>query len=241
MVRTISAVVTLAILIASGAGLVAAQTPASGEVPLLQLPDQERVEKCKQIILSRVTRDKVTFRGDKPGQMRIRWEWYDKIVKNYIFEKTMLLRELSANEKHQLRPEWAYKGMKVTFQELFQLGPNDDDKLLPILSHQALLNMIPKASLQGVTLLGKQGELKGPFTRKYKVPSIYLTNVYETKIEYRASNGSLATAFGLSYDAFTLRWKDIKDRVVDEVSDAKEIEDLQMVRDAENPAGADRD
>ena len=241
MVRTISTVVALAILISAGAGLVAAQAPASGDTPLLQLPDQERVEKCKQIILSRVKRDKVTFRGDKPGQMRTRWEWYDKIVKSYTFEKTMLLRELSANEKYQLRPEWVYKGMKVTFQELFQLGQGDDDKLLPILSHQGLLNMIPKASLEGLTLLGKQGEVKGPFTRKYKAPSIYLNNVYETKIEYRASNGSLATAWGMSYDAFTLRWKDIKDRVVDEVSETKEIEDLQMVRDAENPEGAGRE
>jgi hypothetical protein len=214
----------------------AARAAATSSAPI---SDQERVEKNKQTILSRLKRDKVTYRGDKPGQIRIRWEWYDTVVRNYIFEKRILLRELSANEKHSLRPEWVYKDMKVTFEELFQLGPEDDDKLLPILSHQSLLDMVPKASLEGLTLLGKQGELKGEILRKYKVRTIYF-DIYTNRLEYKNSSGKAEMAFGIASDAFTLRWKDIKNRLVEDISEAKQLEDLRLERDAlfpdESPA-----
>lgn len=200
--------------------------------------DQERVAKNKQTIFSRLKRDKPTYRGDKPGEMRMRWEWYDKVIRNYIYEKRLLIKELSANEKYELRPQWVFKDMKVTFQELFALGPEDDDKLVPILSHQALLEMVPRASLEGLTLLGKHGETKGAITRKYRVSTvtIYGVQVLSTRLEYKEGGGKVITAFSpWSYDAFTLRWKDLKDRIVDDFSEAKGLEDLDLERDALMP------
>jgi hypothetical protein len=37
---------------------------------------------------------------------------------------------------------------------------------------------------------------------------------------------------GVANDALTVLWRDIKDKVVDEVSDTKRLEDLKMERDA---------
>ena len=51
-------------------------------------------------------------------------------------------------------------------------------------------------------------------------------------IQYEDEKGELKEAGGLSYDAFNVRWADIKDRVVDEVSVAKAREDLELRRDA---------
>ena len=45
----------------------------------------------------------------------------------------------------------------------------------------------------------------------------------------------MVTAKGRSYDAFTIRWKDIKDRVADDMSEAKALEDLRLERDALAP------
>ncbi len=196
--------------------------------------DAERVAKNKQTVLSRVEREPVTFRGDKPGQMRVKWEWYDKVVGNYLYEKQALVTELSAGEKFELRPRWIYKDMGMTFQDILALGPEHDDKLLPILSHAGVLQAMPAASMVGVTLLGKQGEVKGPCIRKYKRRDAYGTH---EQLEYRDKDGKLQTAGGLSYDAFTVRWKDIKDKVADDMSEAKATEDLKMERDAMFPEG----
>lgn len=203
--------------------------PAAGD-------DVARVAKNRETILSRLKRDKVAYRGDKPGEMRVKWEWWDRVVGNYLHEKRALLRELSAGEKYELREGWVYKDMKVTFQELFALGPEDDDKLVPIISHAALLAMAPRATFEGMTLLGKQGEAKGPTTRKFKerVASQF-GSILADRLEYKDVKGSVKTAGGWSYDAVTLRWKDVKNRVADEVSDAKAAEDLDLERDVQYP------
>ena len=55
---------------------------ASTEVAAAQT-DAERVAKNKQTILSRVERPPTETRGDKPGQIRLKWEWYNKVVASY--------------------------------------------------------------------------------------------------------------------------------------------------------------
>ena len=156
---------------------------------------QARAAENKQTILTRLEREEVSYRGQKPGQIRIRWEWYDKVFNNYLYEKTALLRELSANEKYALRARWAYKDMKLTFQELFDLGPEDDDKLLPILSHEGLIAMAPSATFEGLTLLGKHAEVKGIVVRKYKERvSSLLGGLFIGRLEYENDKGKLVTA-----------------------------------------------
>jgi len=196
------------------------------------------VQQHKQTLLERMKRHKPTLRGDKPGQQRVKWEWYDSVVGRFLFEKTNLLGELSAGEKFLLREQWVFNTMKVTFQELFDLSPEDDDKLLPILSHDGLLTSAPSATFEGLTLYGKQGELKGPVTRKYWAP-VYLTVGFsrrvirfEPALEYKNEKGELKIAGGLSDDAFNVRWKDIKNRIADEVSEEKTAENRKLIRDA---------
>lgn len=200
--------------------------------------DQERVAKLKQTLLNRIKRDKVTYRGDKPGEIRIRWEWHNQVVNNYVYQKRLLLNELSANDKYEVRPIWAFKDMKVTYQEVFQLGAEDEDKLLPILAHYASAEMAPQSSFEGLTILGKQGEVKGPFIRKYKSRQ-YVSTGYllyyiglADRLEYKSREGKPALASGIAPDAITMRWKEIKDRIFDHVSQAKLMEDLAMERDA---------
>ena len=209
--------------------------------PALAQPtkDDERAAENKRTILSRVKRDLVAYRGDKPGEVRVKWEWWDKVFNRYVFEKNALLRELSADEKYTVRELWAFRNMKATFQEVFQLGSQDDDKLIPIISHQGLLSMVSAASFSGLTLLGKHGEVKGPFKRKYKSRSVSLYGVWiNSRLEYMNDKGKPSDAGGLSYDAVTVRWKDIKNRVLDEVSLAKDREDAEMERDAQYPEDA---
>ncbi len=105
--------------------------------------------------------------------MRVRWEWFDEIVNSLVYEIDILFGELSANEKYQLRMRWVFKDMKITFQELFDLGPDEDDKLLPVLSHGFILNNTPFSTFEGLTLRGKDGEIKRTVTRKYYKPSKY--------------------------------------------------------------------
>ncbi len=209
--------------------------------PALAQPakDDDRVAENKRLILSRMKRDPVTYRGDKPGEVRVKWEWWDKVFNRYVYEKNALLRELAADEKYPIRELWAFRNMKVTFQEAFQLGPEDDDKLVPIISHQGLVSMVPAASFNGLTLLGKHGEVKGPFKRKYKSRFVNLYNVWiNTRLEYVNDKGKPTNAGGMSYDAVTVRWKDIKNRVLDDVSLAKDREDAEMERDAQYPEDA---
>ena len=236
---TFLVVVPLSLLLAANLGSHQSASPRLADRAQRE-PDRAsdlgRVAKHKQTILSRLQREKVTYRGKTPGEIRIRWEWYDKVVSNYVYEKSALLRELSANEKHALRPGWVYKDMKVTFQELLQLGPEDDDRLLPILSHDVILNMAPSASFAGLTLLGKHGKVKGPIVRKNRVRRYLLgRQFFVPQLEYKNRKGKVVTAKGRSYDAFTIRWRVIKDRVADDMSEAKAIEDLKLERDAQTP------
>jgi hypothetical protein len=221
--------------------MIAGVTLGALAAPLLAQPakDDERVAQNKRTILSRIKRDVVTYRGDKPGEVRVKWEWWDRVFNRYVYEKSALLREISADEKYVVRELWAYRNMKVTFQEVFQLAATDDDKLVPIISHQGLLAMTPAASFEGLTLLGKHGEVKGPFKRKYKSRFANLYNVWiNTRLEYINEKGKPQDAGGLSYDAVTVRWKDIKDRVLDDISLAKDREDAEMERDAQYPDDA---
>jgi hypothetical protein len=204
--------------------------------------DAERVAKNKQTILSRVTREAPATRGDKPGQIRFKWEWYDKIVNSYLYEKRALVTELSAGEKYDVRPGWVFQDMKVTFQELFQLGPEHDENLLPIISSPALLEMMPPSSIVGITLLGKSGDVKGPCIRKFKERALYggFGEYLEfTDKEGKAKKADMKSGLAWIYDAVTVRWKDIKNKVADEVSAAKALDDLKMERDALFPQGAE--
>ncbi len=123
--------------------------------------NQARVARNKRTILQRMERREVTFRGGKPGEMRVRWEWYDSVISRYRFEKRVLMNEKSAQEKYALRSRWVFMDMRVTFQELFALGSEHDDKLMPIIASQWLVSAAPSATFEGLTLRGKKGEVKG--------------------------------------------------------------------------------
>lgn len=123
--------------------------------------NQARVARNKRTILQRMGRKEVTFRGGKPGEMRVRWEWYDSVISRYRFEKRVLMNEKSAQEKYALRSRWVFMDMRVTFQELFALGSEHDDKLMPIIASQWLVSAAPSATFEGLTLRGKKGEVKG--------------------------------------------------------------------------------
>lgn len=198
--------------------------------------DRARVDKNKEVLLSRLRRPEIDFRAKK-GQRRIRWEWYDQVLRSYFWEKGALATELSEKEKYALRFRWVYQDMEVTFQEIFQLGPEYDDVLVPILSHGGLLNAIPSSSFEGLILLGKKGEVKGPFVRKFinREPNSFGGFNYPVRLEYKDDKGELKIARGRSWDAFTLRWKDVKDRVADSVTLARIHEDRRMYREARFP------
>lgn len=229
---TVATLSLICILLVAGTG-VAISAP--------QESDQDRVAKNKEIILSRMEREEVTFRGKKEGEKRIRWEWVDDVVNRYLFEKRVLLIEKSVQEKYALRSRWVLKNMKVTFQELFDLGSENDDKLLPILSHRELLFMVPAATFEGLTLRGKKGEVKGIVKRKFRrweneVEATVRFIGYIDRLEYEDEKGKLRVAKSkFSWDAFTFRWGDIKDLVADDMSQAKAIEDLRLDRDARAP------
>lgn len=207
------------------------------------LSDAERVAKNKQIIFSRLKRDAVTYRGDKPGQMRIHYAWYNKVVNGFIFEKNVLLEEASVGEKYTLRESWFYKDMKVTFQELLQLGADQDDKLLPILSDSSVLYRAPESTFVGLTLRGRHGEVKGSITRKFKLISYYFGLRFFTDwLEYKdvengkLKNVSIGFTSGFYPDSSTVLWKDVKERVAFDMTEAKIFEDMKMERDAQYPA-----
>lgn len=201
--------------------------------------DPDRVAKNKSHILTKLRREKPVYRGTKPGEVRFRWEWYNRVVGNYIYEKSALLtvEAYRINAPHDLRPGYMYRDMKVTFEEIFGALDGADDKLLPILSHRTFLELIPNSSLVGLTLRGKQGEVKGVITRKYKFVSIY-GGIYDN-LEYKTPSGKIVKAAGIAADAFTISWKDLKSAVADNVSEAKAIEDLEMVRDLLYPDESD--
>lgn len=205
--------------------------------------DQERVARNKQTILSRLKREQVEYRGSMPG-LRFKSEWVDKVVRDYAHQKLVLAAELSAGEKYALSNRWIFKDMKVTFQELFSLGAEDDEKLLPLSYGDELLNMMPGYALEGLTILGKGAEVKGPYKRSAALsgPSLAMANgANPDLLLLRASTlifplyvnkeGKERLALGLARDAYTVKWKDIKNRVVDDMSEAAHLEKLRLIRD----------
>jgi hypothetical protein len=196
--------------------------------------DVARVESNKQTVLGRVKRDPVEFRGDKPGEMRVRWEWWREVVNSYLYEKRHFAEEQSIGAKYQLRDAWIYQDMKVTFGELFGLGPEHDEALVPITASDSLLALAPSASFEGLVLLGKKGESKGPFANKLKTRQ--LGGWFATDLQFTDDKGKLQTAAsGWSLDAYNVRWRDVAGRVADDMSAAKTLEDLAFERDAQYP------
>ncbi len=188
-----------------------------------QASDQERVAKHKQTILSRIKREKVEYRGDGSG-LRVKSEWVDKVMSEYHYQKHLLIAEVSVSEKYAFRSTWVFKDMKVTFQEIFNLGPEDDDKLFPLSYASGLLDYVPAYSWTGLTFLGKNSEVKGPFKRRIAIGAA----LYPL---YQNNEGKERLAIGIARDAYTLKWKDIKSRVVDDVSEEEVIERLKLLRD----------
>lgn len=206
-----------------------------------QVSDQERVAKNKQTILSRLKRDPVEYRGDAPGQ-RVKSEWVDKVVRDYTHQKLVLAGELSMGERYELSDRWIFKDMKVTFQELFNLSAEDNEKLLPLSYGDELLNLIPSYTFEGVTILGKGGEVKGPYKRSAAIagPSLMLANAQHQRLLrvsplifplYVNREGKEKLSLGIARDAYTVKWKDIKNRVVDDMSETVHVEKLKILRD----------
>jgi hypothetical protein len=206
-----------------------------------QISDQERVARNKQTILSRLKRDTVEYRGDAPGQ-RIKSEWVDKVVRDYTHQKLVLAGELSMGERYELSDRWIFKDMKVTFQELFNLGAEDDQKLLPLSYGDELLNLIPSYTFEGMTILGKGGEIKGPYKRSAAIagPSLMLANAQHLRLLrssplifpiYVNREGKEKLSLGIARDAYTVKWKDIKNKVVDDMSETIHVEKLKLLRD----------
>lgn len=98
-----------------------------------------------------------TYRGDNGS--RLKWEWYDGIARSYLFEKNAIVEEVSASQGSLLRTDYVFQGVKITFQEIFQLTDKDGDKLVPVLSYWSLLSNARRDVFEGLTLLGKQGEV----------------------------------------------------------------------------------
>ncbi len=195
--------------------------------------DQERVAKLKQTILSRIVRDKVEYRGD-PGKVRIKWEWVNQVLANYVYQKSVVYRETSVGEKYDLRQLWVFKNMKITFQEVFNLSTEDDDKLFPLSYRTELLSLTPNSTFEGLTLLGKNGEVKGPFKTRIVINgflSAYYFIYIGSILQYTNKEGKEKLALGVADDAYTMRWKDIKNRLLDDMTEEKALEDLRLERD----------
>ncbi len=212
----------------------------SGQTPSPQTSDQERGAKNKQTLLSRLRREAVEYRGDGPGH-RVKSEWVDKMVRDYVQQKLVIVGESSVGEKYEVSSRWVFKDMKVTFQELFGLGPEDDEKLLPLSYGDELLDLMPTHALEGVTIRGKGAEVKGPYKRSVVITGHALTfaNVLGVGLRrpvatfplYVNDEGKEKLALGVARDAYTVKWKDIKNRVVDDMSDTAHVEKLRLLRD----------
>ena len=209
-----------------------------GSVPLnaQAVAPSQRPEQLKATMLERMVRLPPTYRGD--GLARLKWEWYDGVARSYIFEKDAIIEEISAGHGSLLRSDYVFQGVKVTFQEIFQLTDKDDEKLVPILSYWPLLSTARRDVFDGLTLLGKQGEVKGPITRKYiaSARDVGLLGGYfdfYNVLEYKdAKNGKLEVAGGLSADAVNLKWRDIKNRVADDMTEDRAAEARTLRREA---------
>ena len=199
------------------------QKPEAPTEAAQQLSNQERVAKHKQTILSRMKRDKVEYRGAGTS-FRIKSEWVDQVMSEYTYQKNVLLAEVNISEKYEMRPTWVLKNMKVTFQEIFNLGPEDDEKLFPLSYVSGLLILVPAYSWEGLTFLGKNGEVKGPFKRRIAIEG----GIFPI---YMNSDGKEKITLGLARDAYTLKWKDIKNRVLNDLSEEEAVERLKVLRD----------
>jgi hypothetical protein len=163
-----------------------------------------------------------------------------------LFEKSQLVQEVSVGQPNLLRAQWVFRDVKVTFQDLYQLPSQADDKLVPILSYYTILSNAPSSSFEGVSLYGKDGELKGVVTRKYTVStSDYPTTwanagamsrsrfTFIDALEYKdAKTGNVEIAAGNTSDAFNLKWRDLKTRIADDMSEAKATDDRRLLRAA---------
>jgi hypothetical protein len=196
---------------------------ALGHTAAQQVSDQERVAKHKQTILARLKRDKVEYRG-AGAALRIKSEWVDKVMSEYHYQKHILLAEVAISEKYALRPTWVLRDMKVTFQEIFNLGPEEDERLLPLSPASGLLDFVPAYSWEGLTFLGKNGEVKSPFKRRIAIGTDLVPL-------YLNSDGKEKMTLGVARDAYTLKWKDIKNRVLDDMSEEDAVERLKLLRD----------
>jgi len=225
------------------AGLAVSSLPSSPSVSAAQASFDRDPQQLKGTLLERMKREPPSYRGD--NNARIKWEWYDGTARSYLFEKSQLIQEMSADSPHLLRADWVFRDVKVTFQEVFQLESKDDEKLLPILSYYAMLEHAPSSSFEGLTLFGKDGEIKGVITRKYVVATTdYPTTFVNVGLPRHPFNfvdalelkdpktGKLEIASGNASDAINLRWKDIKTRVVDEMSEANAANGRRMFREA---------
>jgi hypothetical protein len=241
MKRAFNAATVLALGLLIGWGMSDGRLSGQTTVAAPQVSDQERVARNKQTILSRLKRDTVEYRGDGPG-LRVKSEWVDKVVREYTHQKLLLAGEQSMGERYELSPRWVFKDMKVTFQELFNLSAEDDEKLLPLSYGDELLNLIPSYAFEGVTILGKGGEVKGPYKRSAAItgPSLMLANARHPRFLrytplifplYTNREGKERLSLGLARDAYTVKWKEIKNRVVDDMSDTVHVEKLKILRD----------
>jgi len=193
-------------------------------------------EQLKRTMLERMVRLQPTYRGDNGD--RLKWEWYDGVVRSYFFEKGAIVEEVSASQGSLLRADHVFQGIKVTFQEIFKLTDADDEKLVPILSSLALLSHARRDVFEGLILLGKHGEVKGPITRKYVASAKDARRLggyfdFYTVLEYKdPETGELHIAGGAFYDSVNLRWRDIKNRVADDMTEERAAEARVMDREA---------
>lgn len=241
MKRAFNAALILALGLLIGWGMSVGRLSGQTTAAAPQVSDQERVARNKQTILSRLKRDTVEYRGDGLGQ-RVKSEWVDKVVRDYIHQKLVLAGELSTGERYELSLRWLFKDMRVTFQELFNLSAEDDEKLLPLSYGSELLNMVPSQAFEGMTILGKGGEVKGPYKRSAALvgPSLMMANAKHPRFFrytplilplYTNREGKEKLSLGIARDAYTVKWKDIKNKVVDDMSDTVHVEKLKILRD----------
>lgn len=217
------AVCSLLMIAAFGQASAQEQKQATPAAMVQQSSPQERAAGNKQTMLSRLKREKVEYRGSGSG-LRVKSEWVDKTMNEYIYQKQLVIAEASLGEKYLLRSTWVLRDVKITFQDVFDLGPEDDEKLFPLSYASGLLYFVPAYSWEGLTFLGKNGEVKGPFKRRIAIDA----GIFPL---YLNSDGKEKLTIGLARDAYTLKWKDIKNRVLDDMSEEDDVERLKLLRD----------
>ena len=133
--------------------------------------------------------------------IRLKGEWDDGMAQSYLFEKKILVAEASSGQPYSLKPERVLRNVKFSFQEIFELGDGNDEELIPILSILTMLANAPSATCEGLTLYGKDGEVKGTITRKRTVSTM------EYSVSFTGFRG-LSRGYFNFYDA--LEYKDQK-------------------------------